>query len=37
MGGLYVNPEGALRLEEGDLLVALGTEEQLARIVLLLE
>jgi voltage-gated potassium channel len=36
-GRLYVNPEGVLRLEEGDLLVALGTEAQLARTAALLE
>ena len=28
-GTLDVNPDGALRLEEGDLVIALGTEEQL--------
>ncbi len=28
-GNLHVNPSGSLRLEEGDLVIALGTEEQL--------
>ena len=28
-GTLHVNPAGSLRLEEGDLVIALGTEEQL--------
>ena len=29
-GTLHVNPSGSLRLEEGDLVIALGTEDQLA-------
>ena len=28
-GSLHVNPEGSLQLEEGDLLIALGSEQQL--------
>jgi Trk K+ transport system NAD-binding subunit len=34
-GTLHVNPDGDLKLEKGDLLVALGTEEQLGRIAAL--
>lgn len=30
-GTLHVNPTGALRLQDGDLVIALGTEEQLFR------
>jgi Trk K+ transport system NAD-binding subunit len=28
-GTLHVSPDGNLRLEEGDLVIALGTEDQL--------
>jgi K+/H+ antiporter YhaU regulatory subunit KhtT len=36
-GTLYVNPSPDLRLEDGDLLIALGSEDQLLRSASLLK